>query len=95
MTENDRASAPVRILYKPLGVIAGVAAGIIAGTVFKRVWRLVRGEDEAPELIDPTRSWTETAFAAALEGAVFGGVKALVDRGAATGFKKATGTWPV
>ncbi len=94
MTENDRASAPVRILYKPLGVIAGVAAGMIAGTVFKRVWRLVRGEDEAPELIDPTRSWTETAFAAALEGAVFGGVKALVDRGAATGFEKATGRWP-
>jgi uncharacterized protein DUF4235 len=94
MTENDRASAPVRILYKPWGVIAGVAGGMVAGTVFKRVWRLVRGEYEAPGAIDPARSWTETAFAAALEGAVFGGVKALVDRGAATGFAKATGTWP-
>ena len=72
MTENDRASAPVRILYKPWGVIAGVAGGMIAGTVFKRVWRLVRGEDEVPGAIDPARSWTETAFAAALEGAVFG-----------------------
>jgi len=79
MTENDRASAPVRILYKPWGVIAGVAGGMIAGTVFKRVWRLVRGEDEVPGAIDPARSWTETAFAAALEGAVFG-VAALLQR---------------
>ena len=30
-----------------------------------------------------------------LEGAVFGGVKASVDRGAATGFDKTTGTWPI
>ena len=95
MTANEeRASAPVRILYKPWGVIAGVAGGIVAGRVFKQVWRLVRGEDQAPGATDPARSWIETALAAALQGAVFGGVKALVDRGAASGFAKATGTWP-
>jgi hypothetical protein len=93
MTANERASAPVRIMYKPWGAIAGVAGGIVAGRVFKQIWRLVRGEDEAPAATDPARSWTETALAAALEGAVFGG-KALVDRGAASGFAKATGTWP-
>jgi hypothetical protein len=32
--------------------------------------------------------------ASAEDRGLFGGVKALVDRGAATGFKKATGTWP-
>jgi hypothetical protein len=95
MTGNEeRASAPVRILYKPWGVIAGVAGGIVAGRVFKQVWRLVRGEDQAPGATNPAHSWTEAALAAALQGAVFGGIKALVDRGAASGFAKATGTWP-
>ena len=42
MTANERASAPVRIIYKPWGVIAGVAGGIVAGRVFKQIWRLVR-----------------------------------------------------
>jgi hypothetical protein len=91
MTAPERASAPVRIMYKPWGVIAGVAGGMVAGAVFKQIWRLVRGE-EAPGATDPARSWTETALAAALEGAVFAGVKALVDRGAASSFAKATGT---
>jgi hypothetical protein len=54
----------------------------------------VRGEDKAPGATDPARGWTETALAAALEGAVFGGVKALVDRSAPSSFAKATGTWP-
>ena len=94
MTANERASAPVRIMFKPWSAIAGIAGGMLAGTVFKQIWRLARGEDEAPGATDPARSWTETALAAALEGAIFGGVKALVDRGAATGFAKATGTWP-
>ena len=94
MTAPERASAPVRIMYKPWGVIGGVAGGMVAGAVFKQIWRLMRGEDEAPGATDPARGWTETALAAALEGAVFGGVKALVDRGAASSFAKATGTWP-
>ena len=32
--------------------------------------------------------------AAAIEGAVFGLVKAAVDRGGATGFARLTGVWP-
>jgi hypothetical protein len=33
-------------------------------------------------------------LAAAAEGAVFGGVKALIDRAGATGFAWLTGAWP-
>ena len=43
MTAPERASAPVRIMYKPWGVIAGVAGGMVAGAVFKQIWRLMRG----------------------------------------------------
>lgn len=96
MTEPapERASAPVRILYKPWGAMAGVVGGVLAGAIFKRIWRAGRGENETPDATDPARGWAETAIAAALEGAVFGGVKAVVDRSAAAGFARATGTWP-
>ena len=36
----------------------------------------------------------EVLLAAALQGAIFGLVKAAVDRGAAEGTRKVTGAWP-
>jgi hypothetical protein len=33
-------------------------------------------------------------LAAALEGAIFAVVRALIDRGGARGYQKITGTWP-
>ena len=44
--------------------------------------------------MDLDRSWREIIAAAALHGAVFGAVKAIVDRAGATGFAQATGVWP-
>ena len=38
--------------------------------------------------------WGEILAAAALQGATFAVVKAAVDRGGATGVRKATGQWP-
>jgi hypothetical protein len=81
-------------LYKPLGLAVSVAGGLLAGVVFKQVWKLVAGEDEAPEATDRERGWREVVLAAALQGATFGAVKALVDRGGATGWRRLTGTWP-
>jgi Protein of unknown function (DUF4235) len=83
-----------RLLYKPLGLIMGVLGGLIAGTVFKRVWGVVAREDEAPKATDARRGWGEVIAAAAVEGAVFGGVKAFIDRAGATGFERLTGVWP-
>lgn len=83
-----------RILYKPFGVVAGVLGGMLAGAIFKRVWSAVANEDEPPEATDERRGWIEVVAAAAAEGAVFGGVKALIDRAGASGFKSLTGAWP-
>jgi hypothetical protein len=91
-----RVGAPpmIKLLYKPWGMLAGVIGGAVAAALFKRVWKAVSGEVEAPTATDRRRGWLEVVLAAALEGAVYGAAKAFVDRGAAAGFEKATGQWP-
>ena len=87
--------APVaRVLYKPFGLLVGVLGGIVARAIFKRVWAAVAHEEEAPEATDERRGWGEVVAAAAAEGAVFGSVKAIIDRAGATGFASLTGAWP-
>ena len=81
-------------LYKPFGLLFSVLGGILAGMLFKQVWRAVTHQDDSPDATDRDRGWGEIVSAAALQGAVFGTVKAVVDRAGATGFARATGTWP-
>jgi hypothetical protein len=82
------------LLYKPFGLVASVLGGIVAGALFKRLWRAVADDREAPSAKDRDRSWREVIAAAAIQGAVFGGVKALIDRAGASGFARLTGVWP-
>jgi hypothetical protein len=87
-------SRPAAVLYKPLGLAASVTGGVLAGALFKQVWKLVAGEEEAPEATDSGRGWREVIVAAAVQGAIFGAVKAAVDRGGATAWHRLTGAWP-
>jgi Protein of unknown function (DUF4235) len=84
----------MKLLYKPFGLLVSVVGGILAGAFFKRLWRAVADEDEAPSAKDGDRTWREVIAAAAIQGAVFGGVKALLDRAGATGYAHLTGVWP-
>jgi hypothetical protein len=84
----------MKLLYKPFGLVVSVVGGLLAGVVFRRVWSAVAGEPEAPHAKDRDRTWREVITAAAIQGAVFGGVKAVVDRAGATGFLRLTGVWP-
>jgi hypothetical protein len=79
-----------RILYKPVGLLLALLGSLLAGAVFKRVWP----GDDAPDAKDARKGWGEVIAAATVQGAVFGGVKAAVDRAGATGFSKVTGSWP-
>jgi len=83
-----------KVAYKPVGLLLGVAAGAMAGFVFREVWRLASGDDDAPNATDEDRGWGEVLAAAALQGAIFATVKALVDRGGAAGIRRVTGEWP-
>jgi hypothetical protein len=84
----------VKLLYKPVGLLASVLGGMLAAAIFKKVWKLAAGEDEAPKATDAHRGWPEILAAAALQGALFAVVRAAIDRTAATGTHKLTGTWP-
>ena len=84
----------MKTLYKPLGLLVSVLGGILAGAVFKRVWPALSGEQDAPQATSPEHSTREVLVAAAVHGAVFGVVKAAVDRAGAKGFKTLTGTDP-
>jgi len=84
----------VKLLYKPVSILAGVLGGLVAGAIFKQIWKLAAGEGEAPKPTDADKRWPEVLAAAALHGAVFSVVKAAVDRGTAVGTLRLTGTWP-
>ena len=85
----------MKLLYKPLGLIISVVGGLIATRIFDQIWKHLPGnDDKAPKSTDPDHGWKEIAVAAVLQGAVFGGVKAILNRAGARGFEKATGTYP-
>jgi hypothetical protein len=83
-----------KLLYKPLSLGFSIAGGIAAGIVFKQVWKLLAGKDDAPNPTESEYGWGEVLAAAALQGAIFGLVKAAIDRGGAEGVRKLTGYWP-
>ncbi len=83
-----------KALYTPLGIIFGVIGGIIGGAIFKQAWKLITGRQDAPGARESEYGWREVLPAAAVQGAIFGLVKAAIDRGGARGFEKLTGIWP-
>lgn len=84
----------MKLLYKAVSILVSVLGGLLAGAIFKRVWKLAAGEDEAPRADDIRRGYREVLLAAALQGAIFALVKATLDRAAAEGTLKLTGFWP-
>jgi len=83
-----------KLIYRPLSMLISIAGGILAGAIFKRIWKLAPGADEAPKATDADKGWPEILTAAALQGAIFAVVTASVERLAAAGTRSLTGTWP-
>jgi hypothetical protein len=82
-----------KLLYRPLSLLFSVLGGIAASALFQGIWKRVAHEEEAPKPTQAERRWREIVPAAALQGAIFGAVKATVDRGGLKGFEKLTGVW--
>ncbi len=83
-----------KLPYKAMEMAVGILGGALAGVIFKRVWKLISNGPDAPAATDRERTWHDVLVAAAIHGAVYGTVRALVDRAGAKGFERVTGEWP-
>jgi chorismate-pyruvate lyase len=87
-------SKGAKLVYRPVGLVAGMLAGAVSGAIFKQIWKLVAREEDAPSALQSEYRMREVVLAAAIQGAVFAATKAAIDRAGARGFTKLTGTWP-
>jgi hypothetical protein len=83
-----------KLAYRPVGVGTSLLAATAAGALFKQIWRRVADADDAPDALQSEYALGEVLLAAAIQGLIFGVVKALVDRTGARVFEKLTGAWP-
>ncbi|MDQ3103010.1 MAG: DUF4235 domain-containing protein [Actinomycetota bacterium] len=83
----------MKFIYKPLAIVLGLIAGQIGRKIFERVWGMV-ADDDPRDPDDRDGTWVEILISAAIGGAIMKTVQALVRRGGAKGFERATGKWP-
>ena len=83
----------MKFVYKPFAIVVGMLAGVLSKKAFEKIWGAFADEDPSdPDDRDAT--WTEVLVSAAVGGAIIKVVQALVRRGGAVGFERATGFWP-
>lgn len=83
----------MKFIYKPFAIIIGLIAGMLGKKAFEKAWAVVSNEDPAdPD--DRDAGWGEVLVSAAIGGAILKTTQALVVRGGAKGFERATGFWP-
>jgi hypothetical protein len=61
----------IKLMYKPVAVIASVVGGLLASRAFARIWRALAGKRDVPDPTDEAESWAAILRAAALHGVVF------------------------
>jgi hypothetical protein len=83
----------IKVLYKPWSIVFGVVGGMLASKLFAKLWAVL-GNEQDTEPTERQTSWRTVIPAAALEGAIYAGVKAAAQRGSAQAFAASTGVWP-
>ncbi len=92
--KSKKAKKKLPLAYKPIGFALGWTSGTLASMVFRKVWKAIRNEDDAPDALDRDRSWGEILLASAIQGAIFASVRSVVDRAGAKAIERRTGVWP-
>ena len=96
MSREQPATTAVKMLYRPFALVVGTAGGLIAARVFREVWMRSTPHHRlrAPTALESQFNARQVMVAAAVQGAVFGLVKAGIDRAGARAFQRWTGEWP-
>jgi hypothetical protein len=81
------------LVFRPVGIVAGLLAGIVGKKIFDLIWGLIDDED-APEPKHREIAMSKLVVALILEGAIFRVLRGLADHGARHGFARLTGEWP-
>jgi hypothetical protein len=82
-----------KLIFKPVGLIAGVISGLIGKRLFQRIWGAI-DEQQPPKPQERLAPLGKLALALALEGALFRLVKGLAEHGSRQAFSRLTGSWP-
>ena len=83
----------MKLIFAPIGIVAGLLAGLVAQKAFDRLWA-VFDEEEPPEPDQRQIRYAKLIPALLIEGAIFRLTKGLVDHGVRGGFARLTGKWP-
>lgn len=81
------------LLYKPFAIVAGIIGGRLARRAFTAVWGAI-DDEKPPKAMMEQASLPRILGAAAIQGATFAAVRALVDRAGARTFHHLLGVWP-
>lgn len=83
----------MKLIFAPIGIVAGLLAGLVAKKGFERLWAIF-DEAEPPEPDQREATYPKLVAALAVEGATFRLTKGVVDHAIRAGFARLTGTWP-
>ncbi|MGI8714859.1 MAG: DUF4235 domain-containing protein [Solirubrobacteraceae bacterium] len=83
----------MRLLYKPLALIAGLIARMLGRSTFRALWGQV-DEEPPPEPLTGEGSMAKLVGARALQAGVMAAAAAVVERLAARLFHHLIGIWP-
>ena len=84
---------PMKYLFMPVSILAGMLAGFLGRKIFDQVWGLI-DEEEPPSSKHLEISWPKLLLAGAVQGAIFRAVKEATDHGTRRAFMGVTGSWP-
>ena len=83
----------MKLIFAPIGIVAGLLAGLLAQKGFDRIWALV-DDEEPPEPDQRDVPYRKLIPALLVEGAIFRLTKGVVDHKVRGTFARLTGSWP-
>ena len=93
--EEDRvASMKEKGAWRALGLVAAVLAASVTRKALDSAYKSVRGSDPPANPASPETTWGEAVMWAALTGVAIAVARMVAARGAAAGWRRATGSLP-